>query len=165
MGEVFDPAWWSLEQRGHMSAELAMLYFLNRSEPLGADDVIQLILADDEKIIGEILTAVLEHSVPWERECPRVRPLVVPGLNAEKAGEFAGALRTLGTMLVDSLGRQDPVLCICGGFKGTVAAMLLSARYLQGKDEAVRAYYVHERSRELIRLPLEHGEDFTSIST
>lgn len=165
--KVFDADAWRAGTRGVMSAELDTLRVYDsecatkRRGP-AKGDVITFFHGEEVAIEAHATKRILE-SVEWsnhEYGSPAVEdPKPIAGLDAKDPVRFQRALDDALNSLYQRVQREttsprvETVFCLSGGYKGTVAGLLLLARRL-GRDAcSVDALYLHESSPNLIRLP------------
>lgn len=179
--ENFEEYHWRNPTSGALSAELATLRLLlarrdqqDRSDRRGRSletaplfDTIYLVHDPNINAHARALNDIIVKDSLWSpRSRPNVKFLRIDGLDADSPASFRRALDDLRDQMrstAKEVSRGDEVvLALTGGFKGTVAAMLLFAWDLKGGEgfSNVSACYKHERSPGLIWLPVGPGEKF-----
>lgn len=178
---LFDHDCWRLSARHLMSAELSTLLLVDQEEPLEERDTIEFIYGTSTPVPVRVLAHLFNpapigrdpsgghafaldppvRSIDLRYGHPTVLATGIDGLDARDSAAYAAALDHVGDALFESRPRdleQRRIFLLTGGFKGTVARVMLRAFQEHAADpDGVRALYVHTDSDRLIDLPLATG--------
>lgn len=157
---AWDPGLWRKDCLKWMSAELSTLYLVDELHQLGSGDTIELIYSAGTPVCGELTALLMERRIEFRGTGrPRVIASPIEGLDATDGPAFVGALnRITETLSNQPMDTEQRIYCITGGYKGTVAAMLVQACWERTHlTSDGLAYYLYQDSSSLISIPLSFG--------
>jgi len=149
----FDLEDWAASRLARLPAELASLKLIDEQLRFARGDTIHLVYGTSDPKPAEVLIGLIPLLTWSSGERPAVKELRIEGLDATSAERFGAGMRQLYDEM-SNIPQEGRIYNLTGGYKGVAVLLGVEACRLLAADSRVRAFYLYEKSRELIELQL-----------